>query len=515
MKLLKLLENSEIFDTTNIPDIEIGEIVTNSLKASEDSLFICLEGLNEDGHKYIHDALMRGAAAVVMNKNTKFEPPQYAKKAIFIYCDDTRRAAAELYHCWYGKPSEKLKIIAVTGTNGKTSVTFMLKAIFEAALYKCGIIGTVECKSGTRQLCAAPDDPLANLTTPDPPELYRTLAFMAADGVDYVFIEASSHALKLSKLDALTFDTAIFTNLTPEHLDFHNNMDDYRESKSKLFEKSRLALINADDKSGEYMKSKCKGKTYTYSAKGNAADFCAESVSVSNALCEKKTMSQSSFGINYTLNSKNTIMKIRSRLEGAFNIDNTLCAAACAILHGISPPLIYGALMSLGEINGRMERVKLPIEADFSVYVDYAHTPDALKNLLMSAKGLVKNNGRIVLLFGCGGDRDKTKRSAMAEVASEFSDVTIITSDNSRSEDRDKIIKDILQGMRSDHRYLVIPDRKAAIEQAVLNAMPNDLILLAGKGHEKYEIDNSGKHPFDEADIVIKAFEKKLGKVER
>ena len=496
MRLKELLLHAEMLDGRDVPDVEITEIVTNSLKADYGTLFVCLEGAKSDGHKYIRDALIRGAVAVVMQKGTQVEIPPFCKNITFIYCDNTRRAAAKLYNAWYGCPSEKLKIIAVTGTNGKTSTTCMLRAIFEAALYKCGIIGTVECTSGEHRLSANPESPLANMTTPDPKELYRTLAFMAADGVDYVFMEASSHALKLSKLDALFFEAAIFTNLTPEHLDFHETMEDYKESKAKLFGMSKTALINADDPLGKYMAHCARGRVYSYSAKGEKADFFADEV-ISD-----------SRGISYTLVSKKTIMKIKSSLRGGFNVDNTLSAAACGLLFGISPATIAEALRSITGISGRMERLKLDPSADFSVYIDYAHTPDALENLLVSARRMAKTGERIVLLFGCGGDRDKSKRPLMGRIASECADFSIITSDNSRGEDREVIIEEIMQGFDKKRGHIIIPDRRKAIEYAVTHAESGDVILLAGKGHERYEIDTNGKHPFDERQIVAEALKK-------
>jgi UDP-N-acetylmuramoyl-L-alanyl-D-glutamate--2,6-diaminopimelate ligase len=497
MRLKELLDRAGIFDTRDIPDILISEIVTNSTKADRGSLFVCLEGAKNDGHRHVREALMLGAVAVVVQYGTKVEMPPCCENTVFIYCENTRRAAAKLYNAWYGCPTENLKIIAVTGTNGKTSTVTILKRIFESAFYKCGIIGTVECVSGEHRLSANPDSPLANMTTPDPKELYRTLAFMAADGVEYVFMEASSHALKLSKLDAIEFDTAIFTNLTPEHLDFHDNMEDYKESKAKLFSMSRTALINADDPSGKYMISHAKGKVYTYSPKGEFAFFRAENVNVDGK------------GIAYTLVSKNWIMKIKSPLSGGFNVDNTLAAVSCALICGISPATVSEALRSMPGVTGRMEKIDLGVDADFSVYIDYAHTPDALKNLMLSAKEMSSATSRLVLLFGCGGDRDKTKRAVMGKIASSMASMTIITSDNSRGEKKESIIEDIMQGFDNTRDHVVIPDRREAIEFAIMNARAGDVILLAGKGHEKYEIDTDGKHPFDERQIVRNALKKR------
>ena len=497
MRLKELLECARIFDTRDIPDVEITEIVTSSQKADYGTLFVCLEGAKNDGHQYIREALLRGSVAVVMQNGTRFSPPPFCKNITIIYTDNTRRAAAMLYNAWYGRPSDKLKIIAVTGTNGKTSTTVMLKTIFEAALYKCGIIGTVGCDSGGHVLSANPDSPLANMTTPDPKELYRTLAFMVADNVEYVFMEALSHALKLHKLDALWFDTTVFTNLTPEHLDFHETIEEYRESKAKLFSMCDRALINVDGEVGRYMAERVTGRLYTYSAKGRYADFRAERISADGR------------GIGYTLVSKNTIMKIKTALHGDFNVDNTLAAVAVALLHGISPATAGAAIGAMSGVSGRMERVRLDGDVDFSVYIDYAHTPDALENLLKSVRGMAEGGARIVLLFGCGGDRDKTKRAVMGKIASEYADFTIITSDNSRSEDKEKIIADIMQGFDKSRSHKIISDRREAIEYAVLNAKTGDIILLAGKGHEKYEIDSDGRHPFNEKEIVIDSINKR------
>lgn len=497
MKLRELLNKANLTADGDFTDTEISDIVTDSRKADYSSMFVCISGGHSDGHKFIRRALLMGAVAIVVQNDVKVEiPPLYGEITV-IRCENTRRAAAMLYNAWYGCPSDKLKIIGVTGTNGKTSVTFILKSIFEAALYKCGIIGTVECLSGVRRIDASPESPLANMTTPDPKELYRTLAFMVADGVDYVFMEVSSHALKLSKVDAIEFDTAIFTNLTPEHMDFHKDMMDYCESKSRLFRSSRRSIINADDAFCCKMINASAGKVYTYSAKGQNADFLALDVSLSDN------------GLRYMLKSKNAIMKLKCSLKGLFNVDNTLCAAACALLYGISPSVIDSALSSMASVKGRLERVKLPMECNFSIYIDYAHTPDALKNLLLSARGLCGESGRLTVLFGCGGDRDKEKRSVMGSIASSLADKVIITSDNSRSEDAADIIASIMTDFDRSTPHKVIEDRRTAIETAVNEAEAGEVILLSGKGHEKYEIDKWGKHPFDEYAIALEAVRKR------
>lgn len=501
MKLSALLTDSGIPIGENLIDGEITEIITDSRRASFGCMFICLSGGESDGHRYIREAMLRGAIAVIVQKETPADVPEFCPYVNVIECDNTRHAAAMLYSAWYGHPSRKLKIIGVTGTNGKTSVAHMLRSVFEAAFYKCGVIGTVYCSSGDRQIYARPDDPLANMTTPDPCQLYRLLAFMAADKVDYVFMEVSSHALKLCKADAIEFDTAIFTNLTPEHLDFHKNMDDYALSKAKLFGMSNISIINGDDPYSSFMAERAMGRAYKYSVlaeKMRIADFYSE-----------KAANNGTDGINYTLRSKNTIMKISSPIPGDFTVYNTLCTAACALLHGISPSIICAALKSETGVEGRMERVRLGQEVCFSVFIDYAHTPDALENLLLTARRFKKYYQRIVLVFGCGGDRDKAKRPAMGRIASELADLVIVTSDNSRSEDARTIISEIISGFtNSNSERMIIEKRRDAIEFAIKNAREGDIILLAGKGHEKYEIDSLGRHDFDEKKIAIELAEK-------
>ena len=501
MRLSRLLNDAGIIPEKYFLDGEITDIVTNSKEASLGCMFICLSGEKADGHRHIKEAMLRGAVAVVVQKGMPADLPKFYTYVSIIECASTRLAAARLYSAWYGNPSEKLKIIAVTGTNGKTSVTHMLKTVFESALFKCGVIGTVYCSSGERRIYARADDPLANMTTPDPRQLYRLLSFMAADKVDYVFMEVSSHALKLCKVDAIKFDTAIFTNLSPEHLDFHKDMEDYRASKARLFGMSDISLINADDVSACSMAEASRGRVYKYSVKGNIGDFYADS-----------PLNKGTDGINYTLRSKNTIMKVSSPIPGDFTIYNTLCAAACALIHGISPSTICAALRSMGGVEGRMERVALCASADISVFIDYAHTPDALENLLVTAHKFIRSDQRLVLVFGCGGDRDKSKRSLMGQIASKLADLVIITSDNSRSEKAENIISDICLGIdESGCEYKIIKDRREAIEYAITNSKSGDVILLAGKGHEKYEIDALGKHDFDEKMIAVEIAERHFG----
>lgn len=472
---------------------EIRAIAMDSGNVTPGSLFVCIRGLHTDGHTYIGEAIAKGAVCVLCESGFQPEPPVPT-----VYAEHTRRACARLYNAFYGNPAASLKFIGVTGTNGKTTVTHMLRAILETSMYRCGLIGTVGCESAGRHLSAGNRDPLANMTTPDPPELYRMLREMVDDGVEYVLMEVTSHALALGKLDPIRFEAGIFTNLTPEHLDFHKTMENYASAKAELFRRSALSVINHDSPYGDIMLSAAGGRAVSCSAVARPADYRAENLRFASVR-----------GVEYELHSGNTRMKISCPIPGGFTVMNSMQAAACALELGIGPPSIQDALASMTGVKGRMERVRLGVGADFSVLIDYAHTPDALEKLLRTARDTCADGQRIVLLFGCGGDRDRGKRAVMGSVAELYADRVIVTSDNSRSEDPQSIIADILAGMRRGDAE-VIPDRAEAIRQAVLTAKKNDLILLAGKGHEEYEIDRTGRHRFCEREIVRRAYQERM-----
>ncbi len=467
---------------------EIGGVKTDSRRVEKGDLFICIRGLHADGHSFAEDAAKRGAAAILVCEDYEGTPD-----ALLLKTKDTRSAAARIYNAWYGDPASKLHVIAVTGTNGKTSVTFMLRAIFEAALYRCGLIGTVSCYSAGRRMDIRSENPLANMTTPDPEELYRILAEMVKDGVEYVFMEVTSHALALGKPDAIHFDAAVFTNLTPEHLDFHGDMATYFETKKRLFALSDRAVLNIDDAYGAHLADELQIPFVTCSAKGKSADYTATQI------CNHGVD-----GNEYRVVSADKRFTVRTQIPGTFSVINSLEAAACASMLGISPGVIMTALGSLAGIDGRMERVRLGVLVEYSVFIDYAHTPDALENLLVTARALCREGERVVLLFGCGGDRDKSKRKVMGEIAARLADFVILTSDNSRSEEPMEIIREIQKGLVGSD-YIVIPERRRAIEFAIREAHDGDVILLAGKGHEEYEIDRDGKRFFSEKQIAVEA----------
>ena len=473
---------------------EIKGITSSSKRVGDSYVFVCILGYSSDGHGYIAEALERGAAAVVIEKK------EYMNDKT-VLCNDTRRALSVMLDALFGFPSKKMRFIGVTGTNGKTSVSVMIKNILDTAGIKSALIGTVKCSSPTGDIEKHPSDPLANMTTPDPEELYPMLASMAEAGAEFVVMETTSHALYLKKLAPIDFEVGIFTNLTQDHLDFHSSMEEYFRAKLELFKKSGVGIVNVDDFYGRRLADMKICPILTCSAKDSVGDYKIERI------CKMDPS-----GIEYILTSKERSVNVRCAVTGSFSLMNSLQAAACALTLGIDGKTVEEAFLKLGAITGRLEKVDFEEKVDFSLFIDYAHTPDALENLIKSARSFRVSGGRIVVLFGCGGDRDRGKRAKMGCIASEMADLSIITSDNSRSEDPDSIINDILCGVDKSKDFKVIKDRRLAIEYAVANARAGDIILLAGKGHEKYEINAEGRHDFDERRIAAEAVSKYYSK---
>ena len=497
MKLKVLCDAAGIHCPKTYFDCEIEDISTDSRKEMKNAMFVCLRGTQFDSHNYIQNAIDNGAVCVLTDSNYPISKP--TSEAIFLQCDDTRAALAYLWHAWYGFPCRDLKIIGVTGTNGKTSVAHMLRTILRSSWHTCGIIGTVGCETEKGVIETVTEAGLSNLTTPDPRDLYRIFAQMRDEGVEYVVMEVSSHALSLGKLAPITFEAAIFTNLTPDHLDFHKTMEAYAAAKASLFQKTKLGICNADSPYCEQMLKGATCRRITCTSREKDADYSATEIEV-----------QSQNGVSYRLSSARTRLRIVCPIAGEFTVMNSMQAAICALELGCSPAAIKTALATMGGVKGRMERVRLGLEADFSVLIDYAHTPDALEKLLLTARDLVQKGGRTVVLFGCGGDRDRTKRAVMGEIAARLADHVIITSDNSRGEDPMQIICQIVSGIPPQKAYTVIPDRASAIRYAIENAKAGDLILLAGKGHEQYEIVGRERRPFCEGSLVKEAFRARL-----
>lgn len=495
MRLAELFGRAELDYPPELGDMEITKIVTDSRQAVKGCLFLCIRGLHTDGYGYVNDAIQAGAGVIVAER---VRDACVGGAAAWIMLDNTRKAAALLYNAWYGKPCEHLKMIGVTGTNGKTSVCVLLAEILEAAGHRCGVLGTVRCRSvGGREISLPNSNALANMTTPDPEQLYAMLAEMVKDGVEYAVMEVTSHALALEKVSPIFFDVALFTNLTQDHLDFHGDMEAYFFAKKKLFERCRMAIVNADDGYGLRLLKEISCPALTCSV--SEGDYCALEI-------EPRGL----WGSIYQWRTPMGDFALQVGIPGSFSVFNSLMAATAAMECGVPFDLIRRVLKETAGVEGRMERVRLQPIPDFSVLIDYAHTPDALEKLLKSVHGFRRRGERIVLLFGCGGDRDRGKRKEMAIIASRLADVVIITSDNSRSEDPEQIIADILRGMDREKSFSVILDRRVAIETAVLCASTGDILILAGKGHERYEIGREGRVPFDEREIVREAFAKRL-----
>ncbi len=483
MRVKELLRGAEreIISFNGCEDVEISGVTGSSDKVREGFAFLCITGTKFDGHTFIKDAKEKGAVVAIVEKIPE------CRMLPYVLVKSSRRAAAYIFSNANGNPEKVLKIVGVTGTNGKTSSVFMLSHIFENAGYKCGVLGTIINKWGDKAY-------EASMTTPDPENLYSILAMMKKDGVEYVFMEVSSHSLALGRVAPITFEAAIYTNLTQEHLDFHRTMEEYALAKEMLFSSSKLGIFNIDNayvkKAAE--KKLCRSVTYSLSDKG--ADYCAANI-----------IYDSMEGVRYDIyNGANKTASIDTSIPGVISVYNTMGAALCAILLGIDVKTVERGIYELSGVPGRMERAT-PRGCPFTAIIDYAHTPDALENVLNIIKGAKRDSQRLTVLFGCGGDRDKTKRPVMGEIATRIADFSIITSDNCRTEDPEAIIADILAGVHKDSVYKVIVDRREAIAFAIKNAVPGEIILIAGKGHENYEITKEGKRPFSEKDEVNKA----------
>ena len=498
MKFGALLSSVGIECPQELLDKEVSGVVTDSRKLKKDCIFVCIRGSRFDGHDHIAEAVNAGAGVIVAENVRGMREGGAALTSV----NNTKLCASLLYNEWFGRPTDKMKIIGVTGTNGKTSVACMLKAVFENAGFPCALIGTLGIYSGNRHL-GSDALSISNMTTPDPEVLYSALAQMRQDGVEYVFMEVSSHALSQCRTDAIKFDCAVFTNLTPDHLDFHKDMESYYKAKEKLFTDSRRAIVNIDDAAGRRL-------VHFLEQRGSFFKTCSRSEGDFCALLEKHG---SPCGIDYLIKSRDGEYRVSlPNFSGEFQVMNSLEVAAVADVYGIPRKNLCEAFEKMPSICGRLERVIAHRKQKTEVFIDYAHTPDALERLLKSLRALKGKDQRIILLFGCGGDRDKSKRSEMGRIATRLADVVIVTSDNSRGESSEQIIKDILKGIDKEKEFTVIADRKEAIIEAINKyACERDIVVLAGKGHEKYEIDSDGVRAFDEREIIREAFERLYG----
>ncbi len=490
--------------------ITVRGITSDSRRVKDGYLFVALKGRRQNGEDFISDACRAGAVAVVVEGKV---PTPWPYDAVCLPVENAREVLAYLCDAWYHHPGEKLRLVGITGTNGKTSVAAMLTHILRHAGIPCGVMGTVGNISPVGEPIAIyPSEETAHMTTPDPEELYQTLYLMTKGTPrgekPIVVMEVTSHALALYKTAPLNFEVGIFTNLTPEHLDFHLTMEDYFKAKRKLFASTRKAVINADDAYGKRLLTDTALSVEKYYLCHADPTAMGEDVCMGEGKrCCRIYACQVAYlgvdGVEYRLLTPTARFRIQCTVPGEFSIKNSMQAVISALILGVSPGKIQNALATFPGVSGRMERVLLPSHIKFSVFLDYAHTPDAIENLLLTARKLKRRRERVVILFGCGGDRDASKRAMMAKVASRLADMVIITSDNSRTEDKQHIIEDIMAGMNQDCAHTVIPDREKAIEYAIRYARSGDIILLAGKGHETYEIDQNGQRPFCERDIVI------------
>lgn len=453
-------------------DQTVSGLCYDSRKIKPGEVFFAIRGFKADGHNYINEAIARGAVVVVVEQIQEVEPG-----ITQILVPDTRVAMGKMAAAYFDHPSRRLRVIGVTGTNGKTTTTYLIKSILEQAGYGVGLIGTIQVLIGSKVVPA-------QRTTPESLDLQALLAEMAAHNLDYVVMEVSSHALELNRTAGLEFDTAVFTNLTQDHLDFHHDFEHYFQAKAKLFaglmqehvKTGKTAVVNFDDPYGLRMAAASSAPVYSYGIE-QPAQIRAGDIHITSK------------GVKYQLLTPFGTVPLELSLTGRFNVYNTLAAGTACLAAGVDLAGVKAGLERVSGVPGRFELVNMG--QDFAVIVDYAHTPDSLRNVLKTVRGFVEN--RVITVFGAGGDRDRAKRPLMGQAAAELSDYVIITSDNPRSEDPLAICREIEQGVlpicgqRADFAYDIEPNRSKAIEKAIRMAAAGDVVLIAGKGHETYQ----------------------------
>lgn len=453
-------------------DAEISGIACDSRRVEEGFAFVCINGVEVDGHRFAESALKAGAVALIVERDLGL-PHQ-------IVVEDTRDAWAAMSANWFDRPAEKMRLIGVTGTNGKTSTTYMLKQILEACGYKVGLIGTIQNMIGQQLLPACH-------TTPEAYELQSIFALMAEAKCDYVVMEVSSHALAQERVARLTFEASIFTNLTQDHLDYHLTMENYCKAKKMLFEHSRLAVLNADDPWYPVMAEglSCPILPFALEQEPKNGYHASDAVYLAD-------------GVRYRVCGCGETSTVHLRIPGRFSVYNSLGALSCVAALGVPLEKAAAAVATVEGVKGRAEVV--PTGRGFTVVIDYAHTPDGLEQICKTLREGC--TGRLVTVFGCAGERDRGKRPQMGEIAARYSDYMVVTSDNPRREDAMAIIEDILPGIPEGTPYAVYADRFDAIRHAIENAQPNDTVLLAGKGHETYQVLKTGIIHLDEREVV-------------
>ncbi len=464
MNLYTLTEDLRL--PCNLPDCEITGVTENIDNVKKGSIFVAVRGESFDGNDFIERAFRQGAVCVLSEEESV--------NPLVIKTKDARLALAELCSAFYSHPERKLKITGITGTNGKTTVLEYLTYILASSGEKCGAIGTLGVKNGEHFSDTG-------YTTPSPEILYKELDSFVKSGCEYCVMEVSSQALQQKRTAPINFSLAIFTNIGTDHLDRHGSFENYLSAKALLFSQSEAALINADDVNSFRISESCRGQIYTFSAKDRYSDFSAKDIRYPQN------------GISYIFFDKRNIIPVSSPVQGNFSVYNTLAAFSAAEILGVSPGIFPEIAKTLPLIKGRMQKIT---GNGINVFIDFAHTPEALQCALSALRE--GNGNRLFCVFGCGGDRDKSKRPVMGEIAARYSDVVIITSDNPRNEEPDDISEDILKGIKNKRNVIIENDRKRAIETALLKAVEGDTVLVAGKGHEEYQLIGDKKYTFSD-----------------
>ena len=481
MKLIELLKQVKVLNTVGDTGVEITGVNIDSRRIEAGHLFVAIPGTQTDGHKYIPKAIELGAAAILCEQM----PEEQTDGVTYVVVESTESTVGMVATQFFGDPSRKLKLVGVTGTNGKTTIATLLYNMFRKFGHKCGLLSTV-CNY-------IEGEPIpADHTTPDPIELNRLLAQMVEAGCEYAFMECSSHAIAQKRIGGLKFAGGLFTNLTRDHLDYHKTVENYRDAKKAFFdglEKDAFAITNADDKNGLYMVQNTKAQVKTYSIR-SMADFKAKIIE-----CHFE-------GMYLDINGK----EVGVQFIGKFNVSNLLAVYGAAIMLGKKAEDILVILSTLKSVSGRLEPIHAP--EGYTAIVDYAHTPDALENVLNTINEVLNGKGKVITVCGAGGNRDKGKRPIMAQTAAKLSDKVIITSDNPRFEEPQDIINDMLAGLDNKlmKKVVSIVDRKEAIRTASMMAEKGDVILIAGKGHEDYQEIKGVKHHFDDREVVREIF---------
>jgi UDP-N-acetylmuramoyl-L-alanyl-D-glutamate--2,6-diaminopimelate ligase len=492
MNLRELLATVEGLENPSLADVEVKGIKTNSHACGVGDLFIGMPGTRVDGGEFWSSALASGAvAAIVSPEAIQKNPP--TPESMVIPADNMTKACAQIAAAFYGYPGQKLKLVGVTGTNGKTTTTHLIEYFITKASLPTALLGTLYTRwPGFEQTAVH--------TTPFAVELQQQLAAAVNVGCEFGVMEVSSHALAQGRVLGCSFEVGVFSNLTQDHLDYHTDMEDYFAAKALLFSPDYLqgrAVINADDEYGKRLIAGLKReRVWSYSVNDNNADFWMSDLSYQPN------------GVNGILHTPKGNVAFASPLVGQYNLENLL-AAVGAVLHlGLDLQLVANAIPDFPGVPGRMERVQISDDQDISVIVDYAHTPDSLENLLKAARPFIP--GKMICVFGCGGDRDRTKRPKMGKIAAQLADVAVVTSDNPRTEDPEKILQDVLAGIPDSVQPMVICDRSTAIHTAILQAKPGDGVLLAGKGHEDYQILGTEKIHFDDREQARDALQQRI-----